>query len=229
MRTIVRIVSTTTDPAAVLFGRSMRAVLGLLFSHPERAFYLREIARAAGTSPSSLQRELAGLTAAGLVVREARGQQVYFRANPASPLFDELRGIAVKTFGVADVLRAALAPLARQVRAAFIYGSLARGEARAESDVDVMVVGKPDFAEVVKRLRPVEARLGRSVNPSVYPAVEFSKKAADGEGFVAEVLKQPKIFLIGGEPELRDLAEGRAHQAPPTGEPRDRKPRRARR
>lgn len=220
---------TSQDPAAVLFGRSMRAVLGLLFSHPERAFYLREIARSAGTTPSSLQRELAGLTAAGLVVREARGHQVYFRANPASPLYEELRGIVVKSFGVADVLRAALAPLARQVRAAFIYGSLARGEARAESDVDVMVVGEPAFAEVVKRLRPVEARLRRSVNPTVYPAVEFSKKAAGGDGFVAEVLQQPKIFLIGGEPELRDLAEGRAHQAPAAGKAGNRKPRRARR
>src|SRR5688572_10683026 len=128
MRTIVRIVSTTYDPAAVLFGRSMRAVLGLLFSRPERAFYLREIARAAGTSPSSLQRELAALTGAGLIVREARGHQVYFRANAESALFEELRGIAVKTFGAADVLRGALAPLAPQIRAAFIYGSLARGE-----------------------------------------------------------------------------------------------------
>src|SRR5687767_5390191 len=145
------------DPAAVLFGRSMRAVLGLLFSHPERAFYLREIARAGGTSPSSLQRELAALTGAGLIVREARGREVYFRANPDSPLFEELRGIAVKTFGVADVVRGALAPLAHLVRAAFIYGSLARGEARAESDVDVMVLGEPAFADVVARLRPAEA------------------------------------------------------------------------
>jgi predicted nucleotidyltransferase len=221
--------STTSDPAAVLFGRSMRAVLGLLFSHPERAFYLREIARAAGTSPSSLQRELAALTGAGLIVREARGHQVYFRANPDSVLFEELRGIAVKTFGVADVLRDALAPLARRVRAAFIYGSLARGEARPESDADVMVVGELAFAEVVERLRPAEAALRRSVNPTVYPAVEFAKKAAAGEGFVAEVLRQPKIFLIGGEPELRDLAEGRARQAPPTGKAGNRKPRRARR
>ncbi len=221
--------STTSDPAAVLFGRSMRAVLGLLFSHPERAFYLREIARAAGTSPSSLQRELAALTGAGLIVREARGHQVYFRANPDSVLFEELRGIAVKTFGVADVLRDALAPLARRVRAAFIYGSLARGEARPESDADVMVVGELAFAEVVERLRPAEAALRRSVNPTVYPAVEFAKKAAAGEGFVAEVLRQPKIFLIGGEPELRDLAEGRTRQAPPAGEAGNHKPRRARR
>lgn len=213
----------------MLFGRSMRAVLGLLFSHPERAFYLREIARAAGTSPSSLQRELAALTAAGLIVREARGHQVYFRANPDSPLFDELRGIVVKTFGVADVLRSALAPLASAIRTAFIYGSLARGEARPESDVDVMVVGDPAFAAVVERLRPAEAALGRSVNPTVYPAVEFSEKAAAGNAFLATVLGEPKIFLIGDERELRELAEGRAPQAPQARKAGSRKPRRPRR
>lgn len=219
---------THADPSAVLFGRSMRAVLGLLFGRPDQSFYLREIARAAGTSPSSLQRELAGLTAAGLIVREARGHQVYFRANRDSPLFEELRGIAVKTFGVADVLRTALAPLAGQIRTAFIYGSLARAEARPESDVDVMVVGEPAFADVVECLQPTEAALGRSVNPNVYPDVEFSKKAAAGNAFLATVLQEPKIFLIGDEPELRDLAEGRTRQAPQAGKAGNRKPRRAR-
>lgn len=217
------------DPATVLFGRSMRAVLALLFSHPEQAFYLREIARAAGTAPSSLQRELAALTGAGLILREARGHQVYFRANAASPLFQELRGIVVKTFGVADVLRGALAPLARRIRAAFVYGSLARGEARPESDVDVMVIGEVAFADVVERLQPAEATLRRSVNPTVYPPVEFSGKAAAGNAFLAEVLQAPKIFLIGGEGELRDLAEGGAPQAPQARKAGNRKPRRARR
>ena len=217
------------DPAAVLFGRSMRAVLGLLFGHPERSFYLREIARAAGTSPSSLQRELAALSAAGLIVREARGHQVHFRANPDSPLFDELRGIVVKTFGVADVVRAALAPLAGAVHIAFIYGSLARGETRAESDVDVMVVGDPEFVDLVERLRPAEAALRRSVNPTVFPAVEFVEKAAAGNGFLATVLAEPKIFLIGDERELRELVEGRAPQAPQPRKAGNRKPHRARR
>ncbi|MGQ0547376.1 MAG: nucleotidyltransferase domain-containing protein [Betaproteobacteria bacterium] len=216
-----------TDPAAVLFGRSMRAVLGLLFNHPERAFYLREIARAAGTSPSSLQRELAALAAAGLVVREARGRQVYFRANGESPLFQELRGIVVKTFGVADVLRGALAPLSPRIRAAFVYGSLARGEARPESDVDVMVVGEVAFADVAERLLPAEAALRRSVNPTVYPSVELSEKAAAGNAFLAEVLQGPKIFLIGEERELRALAEGGAPQAPKARKAGNRRPRRA--
>lgn len=226
MRTKLR---HATDPAAVLFGRSMRAILGLLFSHPERAFYLREIARAAGTSPSSLQRELIALSEAGLIGREARGHQVYFRANSASPLFQELRGIVVKTFGVADVLRDALAPLAPAIRVAFIYGSLARGEARAESDVDVMVVGNPSFADVAGRLRSAEAALRRSVNPTVYPAVEFIEKSAAGDPFLATVLAEPKIFLTGDELELRHLTEGRARQAAPARKAGNRKPPRPRR
>ncbi|HZM34487.1 MAG TPA: nucleotidyltransferase domain-containing protein [Burkholderiales bacterium] len=215
------------DPASVLFGRSMRAVLGALFGHPERAFYLREIARIARTSPSSLQRELAALAAAGLIVREEKGRQVYFRANAASPLFEELRGIVVKTFGVADVLRRALAPIAPRVRAAFIYGSIARGEARPESDVDVMLIGEVDFADVVEQLQPAEAVLGRAVNPTVYPPVEFSGKAADA--FLAGVLREPKIFLIGEERELGEVAEGRTTQAPKPRAGRDRGSRRARR
>lgn len=218
---------TTRDPTEVLFGRSMRAVIGLLFAQPERAFYLREIARAAGTSPSSLQRELAALAASGLAVREARGHQVYFRANRASPLFGELHAIALKTFGMADVLRAALAPLARKVGAAFVYGSLARGEAGPESDIDVMVVGQVSFMEVVARLRSTEPRLGRAVNPTVYPPVEFSEKASAGDHFLSGVLDGPKIFLIGGESELRSLAEGGTAQAAPLGKAGGRKPRRA--
>jgi uncharacterized protein len=218
-----------TDPAAVLFGRSTRAVLRLLFGHPDSAFYLREIARSAGTSPSSLQRELAALTAAGLILREARGHQVYFRANPDSPVFEELRGIVIKTFGVADVVRSALDPLASSIQMAFIYGSLARGEARAQSDVDVMVIGDPAFADVVEKLQPAQVALSRAVNPTVYPAVEFSRKVKAGNGFLATVLREPKIFLIGDEGELRALAEGRTPQAPRTRKAGHRKPGRARR
>ena len=207
----------------------MRAVLGLLFNHPERAFYLREIARASGTTPSSLQRELAALSAAGLITREARGNQVHFRANPRSPLFEELRAIVVKTFGVADVVREVLVPLGKAVEAAFIYGSLARGDAGPESDVDLMIVGTAAFADLAERLQPVEAALQRSVNPTIYPRVEFAQKAAARTGFLASVLDEPKIFLIGSEPELRDLAEGRAPEAAQTGAGGNRKPRRARR
>ena len=194
------------DPAEVLFGRSMRTILGLLFSQPDRAFYLREIARIADTSPSSLQRELAGLAESGLVIRESRGNQVYFRANRESPLFGELQGLAVKTFGIADVLRNALQPLQAAVRTAFVYGSVARGDARAESDIDVMVIGTPGFADIVECMQSTERALGRSVNPTVYPPVEFSRKARSGEPFLTGVLEQPKIFLIGGEDDLEELA-----------------------
>ena len=123
--------------AAVLFGKSMRAILALLFGRPDRRFYTREIARAAGITPSSLQRDLAALAGAGVLTRTEDGRQVYYQANPACPVFDELRGLAVKTFGVADVLRRLLARHASRVRLALVYGSVAKKQDAAGSDIDL--------------------------------------------------------------------------------------------
>src|SRR3990172_4867843 len=108
----------------------------------DEEFYLRELARSSGTTASSLQRDLAALARAGIVLRTARAHQVYFRANRACPVFDELRGLVVKTFGVADLLREALRPLADRIDAAFVYGSVARGEKRSGSDIELLKVGE---------------------------------------------------------------------------------------
>lgn len=189
-----------------LFGKTKQGVIGLLFSRPEESFYLRQIARSTGASAGTIQRELGQLSEAGLILREPSGRQVYFRANPASPIFSELKGLAVKTSGVADVLRNALRPLAKRVEVAFIFGSFAEGRAVAASDVDVMVIGEAEFSEVSDALPGVDGPIGREVNPVVYPVGEFRDKVRAGHHFVTSVLQRPKIFLVGDQRELERLA-----------------------
>jgi len=194
---------TQADPlAGALFGKARRTILALLFTHDQESFYLRQIIRAVGQSPGAVQRELALLTSAGLLVRTANGHQVYYRANRESPVFAEMKSLMVKTAGVADVLRSALSPLGDRIKAAFLYGSLARGTERKTSDADVMVVGEVSFAEVVEALRSTQDTLGREVNATVWSPEEFRKRKRSGQHFLKAVLQAPRVLLIGSEHEL---------------------------
>lgn len=195
--------------ATVLFGKTRRAVLTLLYGHPTETFYLREIARISGTGLGAAQRELAQLTAAGLVARRASGRQVYFQANSKSPIFADLRNIVTKTFGVADLLRSALDGLVSRIRVAFLYGSVARGQENESSDVDLMVIGDVTFSEIVAALAPCQEKLGREVNPTVYPVREFRSRLSKDHPFLREVLRQKKVFLTGNQRELGMLAKER--------------------
>jgi len=199
-KTEISILGTT------LFGKTRRAVLALLYSHPDESFYLRQIARTTGTGMGALQRELKQLSEAGVILRNEIGQQAFFKANADCPVFHELRNLIIKTFGVADVVRAALSPLADKIQLAFIFGSMVSGEFKQSSDLDVMVIGKIEFAEIVAALTPAQQTLAREINPSVYPPEEFRSKLAGGHHFLKTVLSAPKIFLIGNENELEKLA-----------------------
>ncbi len=192
-----------------LFSRSRRAVLGLLYGHPDQEFYLRQIVRAVGGGHGAVQRELKQLSEAGIVHRVVRGSQVYFQANAECPIFQELKAIVVKTAGVADVLRTVLAPLGERIRIVFIYGSMARAAQKAASDVDVLVVGDVAFGEVVAALADAQSRLGREVNPTVYGPDEFRAKITARHQFLQGVLKNEKIFLVGDQRELERLAAER--------------------
>jgi predicted nucleotidyltransferase len=200
------------DPATLLFGAYRRDVLARLLLHPEESLHVRSLARALGKPPGTLLRELNALAAAGVLLRKPVGNQVHFQANPDCPIYEELRGILKKTVGVADVLREALAPLGPRVRAAFVYGSVARGDERARSDLDVMVVGEASFGDVVAALAPAQESLRREVNPNVYPALEFRKKLAAGDSFLKRVLAERKIFIVGGEDDLGKPAAHRPAQ-----------------
>jgi predicted nucleotidyltransferase len=199
--------------ASLLFGAYRRDVLALLLLHPELSLHVREIARLTDKVPGTLLRELNVLAGAGLLVRKAVGNQVHFQANPASPVYEELRGILKKTAGIADVLRETLEPLADRVRTAFVYGSVARGDERPGSDLDLMVIGDVKFADLIGALAPLHAVLRREINTSFYPPREFRAKLAAAEPFLKRVLADKKIFLVGGEDELGELAPDRKAKA----------------
>lgn len=199
-----------TSLAEQLLGSSRAAVLAALLLRPGEALHVRELARITGVSPGTLHRELRALTGLGLLQRRETGRQVYYTADRSSPVFEELAGILRKTAGLADVLRGALAPLAAQVRLAFVYGSMAAGGAKPHSDVDVMVLGDATFADVVRAVHPAQAALGREVNPTVMKPAEFTRKLRAGDGFAASVLRQPKIWLIGSDNDLAELGKNRA-------------------
>lgn len=218
--------TTLPDPVAVqLFGKLRRELLSLLFRNPDRSLYLRELVRLTGASPGAVQREVALLTSTGLLERSRRGRQVFYQANRATPVFEELRGLLDKTMGTVDLLRAALAPLADRIEAAVIFGSTVRGAAGPRSDIDVLVVGSAEFSEVTDALAPAERRLGREINAMVYAPDEFRRRTAERGHFVQSVLKDPRTSLIGELPsDSRGLARKRVAQAPGNVTSRDRRP-----
>jgi len=202
-----------TDLGTVFFGAYRRQVLGLLLLHPGESFHLREIARATNTQPGTLRRELAQLADAGVLSREKVGNLVRYQADTACPIYDELRGILKKTAGMADVLRAELAALSDKISVAFVYGSVASGAERRSSDIDVLVVGSVSFEEVVGALHSSQEQLRREINPNVYSLAEFKKKAKEKGSFLARVLKEPKLFILGKEHDLRKLGANRKAKA----------------
>jgi len=196
--------ATKADAASLLFpALYRRQVLALLLLHPERKLHVREISRLTGTTAGTMNKELVRLHEAGLLDRERVGNQVRYSANRSHQIYPELSGILRKTVGVADVLIEALAPLADSIDLSFIYGSVAKGTETAGSDVDLLVVGSADFGPVVDLLHGIEKKLGREVNPKVFSRREWKAKVEARDAFVAEILKAPKIMLIGEVDEPR--------------------------
>lgn len=194
-----------------LFTRTQQRVLGLLFGTPDRSFYSNQIVRSAGVGTGAVARELAKLEQAGLITVTRIGNQKHYQANADAPIFEALRDIVRKTFGLADVLREALAPLVERVDVAFVYGSIAAGTDTAASDVDVLLVGDGlSYADVMPQLASAESALGRTVNPTIYSAAELHQKLDEGNAFLQRVLDQPKIFLNGSERDLGTREPGAA-------------------
>ncbi len=187
----------------VLFSKVRQCVLGLLYSQPSRSFHTNEIIRLTHSGTGAVQRELEKLSTAGLITIKTIGNQKHYEANRASPLFSELRSIVLKTFGLADVLRQALAPITSEIYIAFIYGSIAKQEDTAHSDIDLMLISDNlTYADLFKLLEDAQTQLSRSINPTFYSLSEWRQKIKTNNHFLHQVIGQPKIFLIGTEDEL---------------------------
>jgi len=187
-----------------LFTKTQQKLLALFFGQPDKSFYLNEVVRLADMGRGSISRELNKLTDAGVLVVSKQGNQNHYQANKALPIFNELKGVVKKTFGVAGVLQSALAPLLPKLSRAFIYGSVAKGEDNAGSDVDVMLVGEDlSYSEIMQLLESAELQLGRPVNPTIYSPTEFSERLAEGQSFLTKVTTQMQINLLN-EDELQD-------------------------
>ena len=192
-----------------LFGHTRSALLATLYGHTDQSFYLRQLIRAVGAGHGALQRELKHLTDMGLIVRRVQGNQVLYQANSQSPIFSEIRSLITKTVGTHDAIRSALMSLGSQIQIAFVYGSVARQKERANSDVDLMVLGNAAFSDVVSALSPAQRALGREINPTVFPVSEFRSKLAAGNHFLRSVMKEKRLFVVGSENELTNLAAKR--------------------
>lgn len=186
--------------ASALFSGTQQRVFGLLFGQPERSFFATELIGLAKGGSGAVQRELQRLTESGLVTVRRVGNQKHYQANRAAPIFEELRGIAVKTLGPAEAVREALVPLADRIRAAWIFGSIAKGTDRAQSDVDVMIVADGlTLEEAFTALEAAELSLGRKVSPTLYTSKEFERRQKANNPFLTKVLAGERILLMGDE------------------------------
>lgn len=191
---------STPGVADALFTKVQQRVLGVLLGNPGRSFYANEIIALAASGTGAVQRELARLSGAGLLTVTRVGNQKHFQANASAPVFEELRGIVMKTSGLTDVLRTALATLASDIMAAFAFGSVAKGQDTATSDIDLWVISEHlTYADLFSALESAGTRLGRKVNPTVYSREDLATRHRQGNAFVKRVLAQPKLWVIGGE------------------------------
>jgi|SRR4051812_11628945 predicted nucleotidyltransferase len=193
-----------SNVSGALFSRVQSRVLGIVFGQPDQEFQLTEIISRAGSGRGAVQREVQKLTDAGIVATVARGNRKLYRANRESPVFNELHQLILKTVGIVDPLRDALIPYRQSIRAAFVYGSIAKGKDRAKSDIDLMVVGDDlSYSEVYSSLQKAENVLARQINPDLMSVGEWVRLVKNKSSFITRISNQPRLFVIGNEDELR--------------------------
>jgi predicted nucleotidyltransferase len=187
----------------VLFTKTQQRVLAYLFGQPERSYFANELINLTGAGSGAVQRELKRLTESGLVTSEMRGNQRHFQANPHSPIFQELTQIVQKTFGLAHTIREALEPYREAIRCSFIYGSVAKKQDTAMSDIDLFVISETlSYSDLLNQLLGTEVRLGRGINTTIYTEADIRQRLRDGNAFLTRVFEQPKIWIIGDEADI---------------------------
>src|SRR5216684_2645787 len=186
-----------------LFSKVQQRVLALIFGHSDRSFYTSEIKRNVNSGTGAVERELSRLQRSGLVSVERIGNQKHYRANRQSPIFAELQSLVIKTVALTEPLRKSLEPCSDKIKAAFVYGSVAKGTDTARSDIDLMVIGDElNYSELYGALLNVETVLGRKVSPTFLSPKDWRRKASDKGSFISKVNVLPKIFVLGSEKDL---------------------------
>lgn len=186
-----------------LFTKTQQSILGLLYANSNKRYYTNEILRITSMGTGTITRELQKMVAAELLTSTKDGNQNYYQANKDNPIFNELVGIVRKTFGMAEVIQQACMPMQEDIEYAFIYGSIAKGEDTANSDIDLLIISELTFAEVMNNLAQAEQTLARKINPSIYTKKQIKTKIKQKNSFVTRILDQPKLWVLGTEDELR--------------------------
>ena len=195
-----------TSLTNVLFSKVQQRVLAILYVQPNYSFHTNDIIRLSRSGTGATQRELKKLASAKLITVKQKGNLKLYQANPDTPIFSELRSIVLKTFGLADVLQEALISMASKIDVSFIYGSIAKQEDTASSDIDLMIItNQLTYPGLFKQLEKIEPQLGRHINPTIYTPTEWIQKQKANNNFILQIMRQPKIFLIGNEDELTIL------------------------
>ena len=198
------------QPIELMFGAYRRKLLATLLLRPDEKFHVRELGRMTRISVGSIHRELKVMAESGLLLREQVGNQVFYQANQASPVYQELAAIFRKTIGLATLLGDALRDLADKIDLAFVFGSMATGRPKPTSDVDVLVLGDLELVDVVKALSSLQQTLGREINPVAMTIDKFVAQLAKRERFAMRVVDEPKVFVTGDEREFAELVKDRA-------------------
>jgi predicted nucleotidyltransferase len=190
--------------SSALFSGVQQRVLALIFGHPQRSFYTSEIIRNVHSGRGAVERELARLEQTGLVSIQRVGNQKHYHANHESPIFNELRGIILKTAGLIEPLKQSLALYREKIKVAFVYGSIAKGTDTARSDIDLMVIGDDlTYAELFAGLQKAETILQRSINPTFLSFDDWCNKLSTKDSVIAKIAAQPKLFIFGSEADLK--------------------------
>ena len=188
--------------ANALFTKTQLQILRLLYGQVDRSFYTQEIVRLAGVGIGSVQRELTRLAEAGLLSVSRLGNQKHYQANAFCPVYHELHGIVLKTFGLVNTLQTALEPMNEKIRLAFVFSSIDSGKKTSGSDVDLLIIGDAGYQEIVKALYSAQETLGREINPKIFSEQEWVKMMKSKDAFIKEVLAKPKLFVVGSSDEL---------------------------
>lgn len=193
-----------------LFTKTQQKVLSLLYGKPDQSFYTNEIVRLADMGRGTITRELEKLLSVGLIVMVRTGNQNHYQANASCPIYEELFAIVRKTFGFVDVIKASLDSVSKQIDFSFIYGSMAKGEESATSDIDLLVVSESlAYADLMIVLKSAEGSLGRPVNPSIYTKEQIQDKLKQKNAFLTKVMEQPKLWVKGDDNDIREFREFR--------------------